>query len=929
MAKIVIGLFVALLAVPVAAEEIPDYTRDIAPLLRKYCAGCHNAEEANGELRLDAYAEILKGGEHGPALVAGDAKVSRMIRAITGEADLKMPPEDEKQPSEDEIALLGAWINGGAKGPEGAEPTPILITPKIEPNGAEPQAATSVVYSPDGKSLALGGYRTVEIRSADGERVLQTLQDHPGKVNDLAFSLDGKLLLAATGVTGLYGEVWIWNVGDGSLAAKVHGHRDTLYAVAISPDGNRIATGSYDRRVTIWDAKTRKPTHTLTQHNGAIYDLAFSPDGKLLASASADETVKIWNVATGERLDTLGQPEGEQYAVLFSPDGKQVVAGGADNRIRVWQVVSRDKPRINPLKFARFAHEGAVVALAWNSAENVLISAAEDRTLKAWETKTFTETKLFDKQSDVVTALAASPVQSRFVAVRIDGTRELYDVPTRGARRVEDENPAIAPIVAEGEMQSLAEIEPNNTSKDATAFAAPGTATGVVRAGNDGQADVDCFRFTAKAGQQWIIETKAARMKSPLDTKIEVLDSDGNRIERVLLQAVRDSYFTFRGKDSKQTGDFRVHNWEEMQLNQLLYAQGEVVKLFHYPRGPDSGFDVYPKFGNRHTWFDTTSVSHALGEPCYIVEPHAPSETIIPNGLPVFPIYYENDDDALSKLGTDSRLTFTAPADGEYVVRVKDARGLPSPQPSFKGRGSDAFSYELTIRPPKPDFSVRLEGGGMTVNRGSGKMFTLKADRVDNFDGEIQLEIAGVPEGFHITSPLTIQSGQFAALGAIYAFADTVDSESDAWKKVTITATATVAGKEVRKEIGNLGDVKLAGEPKILPTLSPVGESPVAPGKIPEVAVEPGQTLTLMLRVDRKANNGVLSFGKEDAGRNLPHGVYVDNIGLNGVLLLAGQTEREVFITADDWVPTTSHLFFLKSDQEDGQCTWPLLLRVK
>jgi hypothetical protein len=217
----------------------------------------------------------------------------------------------------------------------------------------------------------------------------------------------------------------------------------------------------------------------------------------------------------------------------------------------------------------------------------------------------------------------------------------------------------------------------------------------------------------------------------------------------------------------------------------------------------------------------------------------------------------------------------------------------------------------------------------MTINRGSGKMFTLKAEREDNFDGEIQLEIVGVPEGFYVTSPLTIQSGHYTALGAIYALADAAEPDSDAWKNVKITATATVAGQEVRKEIGNLGDVKLAGEPKILPTLSPVGESPAAPGKIPEVTIEPGQTLTLMLRVDRKGNDGVLSFGKEDAGRNLPHGVYVDNIGLNGVLLLAGQNEREVFITADDWVPGTSQLFFLKSDQEDGQCTWPLMLRIK
>ena len=418
-------------------------------------------------------------------------------------------------------------------------------------------------------------------------------------------------------------------------------------------------------------------------------------------------------------------------------------------------------------------------------------------------------------------------------------------------------------------------------------------------------------------------------MKSPLDTKIEVLDADGQRVTRVLLQAVRDSYFTFRGKNSMQSNDFRVHNWEEMQLNQLLYAQGEVVKLYYYPRGPDSGYDVYPKYGNRHTYFDTTSVSHALGEPCYIVEPHEPDAKIIPNGLPIFPVYFENDDDALRKLGTDSRLTFTAPADGEYLVKVSDAVGQ---QPA--ANSSAERKYELTIRPVKPDFNIRIEGPGMTVNRSSGKMFTLVADRLDNFRGEIQLEITGVPEGFYVPSPLTIERGHLRAWGAVYAFPDAADPPSDAWNKVKITAKAKISGQEVIKQIGNLGQVKLAGEPKIMLSLSPKDAEPVnfdayRGGQIPEVTIQRGETIETTLRVTRNGNNGVLGFGKEDAGRNLAHGVFVDNIGLNGVLLLSGQSERGVFITADSWVPRTSRLFFLRSDQEGGQCSWPVRVTVE
>ena len=72
----------------------------------------------------------------------------------------------------------------------------------------------------------------------------------------------------------------------------------------------------------------------------------------------------------------------------------------------------------------------------------------------------------------------------------------------------------------------------------------------------------------------------------------------------------------------------------------------------------------------------------------------------------------------------------------------------------------------------------------------------------------------------------------------------------------------------------------------------------------------------------------MVSFGKEDSGRNLPHGLYVDNIGLNGLLLLAGQSEREFFITAAPWVPPSTSTFYLKANV-DGVTAFPVTIEVK
>ncbi|MEO8428504.1 MAG: c-type cytochrome domain-containing protein, partial [Verrucomicrobiota bacterium] len=136
----------------------------------------------------------------------------------------------------------------------------------------------------------------------------------------------------------------------------------------------------------------------------------------------------------------------------------------------------------------------------------------------------------------------------------------------------------------------LAESEPNDLANHATHITAPCAVSGRIWTMSGGpSSDVDIYQFDAKAGQTWIIETQAAQRGSPIDTKIEVLHQDGRPVERLLLQAVRDSHVTFRGIDSTST-DCRVENWEEMELNQYLYLQGEVVKLFRAPQGPDSGF---------------------------------------------------------------------------------------------------------------------------------------------------------------------------------------------------------------------------------------------------------------------------------------------------------------------------------------------------
>ncbi|MGI8965407.1 MAG: c-type cytochrome domain-containing protein, partial [Limisphaerales bacterium] len=123
----------------------------------------------------------------------------------------------------------------------------------------------------------------------------------------------------------------------------------------------------------------------------------------------------------------------------------------------------------------------------------------------------------------------------------------------------------------------MIETEPNNLPSEAMKIKIPGAINGRIWPVAKGQSnDVDLFQFAAKKGQSWIIETMAMQRGSPVDTKIEILHSNGKPVERLLLQAVRDSHITFKAIDSA-TSDTRVENWEEMDLNQFLYMQGEIA----------------------------------------------------------------------------------------------------------------------------------------------------------------------------------------------------------------------------------------------------------------------------------------------------------------------------------------------------------------
>ena len=361
-----------------------------------------------------------------------------------------------------------------------------------------------------------------------------------------------------------------------------------------------------------------------------------------------------------------------------------------------------------------------------------------------------------------------------------------------------------------------------------------------------------------------------------------------------------------------------------MELNQLVFMNGEVAKILRMPEGPDGGFAFYATSEKRTAYFDTTATAHALDEPCYIIEPHPPGTRLTANGLPVFTLFFENDDDGDRKLGTDSRILFTAPADGAFIVRVTDSRGV----------GGERNVYRLIVREAAPDFTIRLDGAGATVNAGSGQEFTVVADRRDGFDENITVEIAGVPAGYKVCTPLVIQAGHNSARGTINALPGAAQLDDAAWAAVKVIAKS---GALVR-DANNLGKITLGKDPQVWVAIEPTAPgdtvrklSPATPlqtqdpARSFEITIAPGEVIPAWIKIKRNGHDAELRFDVE----NLPHGMIVDNLGLNGITLLTGQNETDIQLKAEPWVQEMDRLCFAITREAGKQTSLPVVLHVR
>ncbi|MBC7932568.1 MAG: caspase family protein [Rubrivivax sp.] len=198
-----------------------------------------------------------------------------------------------------------------------------------------PGGISSIVFSPDGKTLASGGDdKLIKLWETATGRELRVLAGHEKYVRTLAYSPDGKMLVSTSGDK----TVKLWETATGRELRMLEGASISLAvsAVAFSPDGKKMAS-SDERVIKLWDFNAGRELLTLAGRAETVNSVAFSRDGKTLASGGNEPTVKLWDIATGQQVRVLAGGRFVVSSVVFSPDGKAVA--GTDNRtISLWEV---------------------------------------------------------------------------------------------------------------------------------------------------------------------------------------------------------------------------------------------------------------------------------------------------------------------------------------------------------------------------------------------------------------------------------------------------------------------------------------------------------------------------------------------------------------------------------------------------------------
>jgi hypothetical protein len=318
-----------LLACTASAAPV-SFQKEIAPLIKRRCASCHDAESNKGRYRLDTFARMMKPGDADlPPVVAGKPGESELISLLNeANADDRMPQKADPLP-ENEIVLIERWIAEGANYDGGSTQRPLVELVRNTMLGDAPAVyaraipATAMAFSPDGSQIAVGGYHELTIWNLGDGSLSTRVGGLPERIMGLAWHPTLPLLAVTGGTPTQWGAVALVDPTGIAPTRILCDLNETGLSIAFSPDGRHLAAGAGDRTVRLFDPVSGRQRHVLKVHADWVQTVSFSPDGGELLTSSRDRTARVIDPGKGVVVASYTNHDTPLLGAVFAANGKR------------------------------------------------------------------------------------------------------------------------------------------------------------------------------------------------------------------------------------------------------------------------------------------------------------------------------------------------------------------------------------------------------------------------------------------------------------------------------------------------------------------------------------------------------------------------------------------------------------------------------
>jgi hypothetical protein len=433
------GLFLGL-ALPTAAADPTkvSYRNDVWPILKRHCWGCHSSTKPKGRLSMDSMPEMRKGGRKGPLFQPGKPDESLLLEVVSGPEPSM--PKNEPPLSPEKIQIFRNWVLAGARDDTPADKG--LIEVKAPQTYPFAPAVTSVAFAAGGKRLAAACRSEVVLIEIDGTAPPRRLPATSDWISHVAYSPDGKLLAAAGGTPGQYGEVRFFDAATAQVVSTRRVGKDTLFRGSFSPDGKWMALGGADGAVHVIPVDAKEPVRRFELHSDWVMDVAYTPDGKMLVTGGRDKTTKIASVQTGELLRVLDTSTERIGAV--AADGLFAISAGkarslvgfelkiALDSIPAAGAATDSRPITSRGQYARDfeGQAGEVLALALSGDRKLVAAAGAFGDVRVYQIANRQRVALIPNVPAPVYAVALDAKGSRLALGTKSGLIQVYELPS-------------------------------------------------------------------------------------------------------------------------------------------------------------------------------------------------------------------------------------------------------------------------------------------------------------------------------------------------------------------------------------------------------------------------------------------------------------------------------------------------------------------